>query len=197
MKNRINFDKSQELQAKEGAGFYVVENSKAGNQYTLLLNEEGGWERWGSDVDDDSDDSDDNEQPLFEDEAKQKKFNENRATVFQEIYKTWRKSSKNNFVSMRGLNAKALLRDMKSAHEKLDIDFVSKAMGMEPTDLIKDMARNPRLKDNLQNLMDKPISTLRRAFSPAGDSWTRDMLEDMGAKDTIDLIASIITKFGA
>ena len=59
------------------------------------------------------------------------------------------------------------------------------------------MARNPRLKDNLQNLMDKPISTLRRAFSPAGDSWTRDMLEDMGAKDTIDLIASIITKFGA
>lgn len=195
MKNRINFEKSQELQSKYGAGFYVVENDKAGNQYTLLLNEEGGWEREGSDISDDDDNSDQDE-PLFEDEDKQKKYNENKANVFEEIYKTWRKSSKHNFLNIQGLPAKAKLRDMKSDWAKLDLDFVSKAMGMEPTDLVKDMARNPRLRDNINSLMNKPISTLRRAFSPKGDTFTREMLEDTGLRDTVDLIAAVITKFG-
>ena len=192
MKNRINYDRSKAVQDKRGAGFYVFENKKSGKDYIGVLSEYGAWERWGSDTEDDSDDQD---QPLFNDETKQKQFLNNRMSVFNEVYRTWRKGSDNNFVSMKGLNAKALLRDMKSGHQKIDLDFVKQAMGLTDDQYNALIEAKPRLAGNLKQLMDKPISTLRRAFSPKGDTFTREMIEDAGADDTIDLIAGIITKF--
>lgn len=188
--NDIDFTRTENLQNKTGDNWVVLNNG-----YGFIRDEHGNWHAYGSDPDDEDNDS--QEKPLFQDEAKQQTFNKMRQKVRSEISKTWAKDEgTGNFVNVRGLSIKGDLRNLKSGHEKLGEDFIQEAMGLSDSEFNSLLEKKPRLAENLNKLENQPISTTRRLFSPAGDKWVREVLEDAGGDSTTDLIAAVITKFG-
>ena len=191
---KINWDKTDALQEKYGAGVLAIDNP-SGTTFIAVLDEMGDWHAGGSDRGaDDETDNQNEDIPLFEDERKQKEYLRRKTQIRSEILRSYRKGG-GTFKNFKGISAKTDLRDMKSGHQKLDTDFIKRALELDDDGYNKLLQKSPRLAENLAKVQNKPISTLRRAFSPAGKDWVEEMIEDVGEDSTSSLIGAIETLF--
>ena len=194
-KSKINWDKTEALQQKYGAGVLAIDNP-SGTTFITVLDENGNYHSGGSDRgQDDETDNQNEEVPLFESEKKQSEYERMRTQIRTEILKSYRMGG-GTFKNFKGLTAKQGLREMKSGgKQKLDMDFIKRALELDDDDFNRLIEKSPRLAGNLNAVQNKPISTLRRAFSPAGKQWVEDMIEDVGEDSTSSLISAIEVLF--
>lgn len=193
-KSKINWDKTNALQEKYGPGVLAIDNP-SGTTFIAVLDEQGNYHSGGSDRGaDDETDNENEDIPLFADEKKQQEYLRRKTQVRSEILRSYRKGG-GTFKNFKGISAKADLRNMKSGGQKLDMDFIKRALQLDDNSYDLLVQKSGRLAENIAKIQNHPITTLRRAFSPSGKDWVEEMIEDVGEDSTSSLIGAIETLF--